>query len=336
MKKISGVFFAILLVLVAFTPLGALTQQKGNIVIKLAHTVAENPDHPYTIAANAFKEEMEQLSGGTVKVEIYPGGQLGGDTDILQALQLGSIDVAVLSTPVIANITNVLAVVDMPFIFNNDYNLLRKVEGGDIGAYLIKRLNEEVPGITALNFLYQPFRHVWSSRPVTRLADMKGLKFRCMQSPIHIAIFSALGASPTALAYNDIYSNMQTHTIDAFEMDVFGAASNKFYEVCKNMTLTGHFNNAPILIFSKKVFGSMTPNQQTWARKASLAAADASFQGTVKAEDHYLQLMKSYGVNIIKVDLTEWKEAVQKKVIDKYYVEIPEVRYVIDEMKKMK
>ena len=335
MKKFWSVFLVILLVMTAFIPLGALTQKKGSIVIKLAHTVAENPDHPYTIAANTFKDEMQEFSGGTVKVEVYPGGQLGGDTDILQALQLGSIDVAVLSTPVIANITNVLAAVDMPFIFNNDYNLLRKVEGGEIGDYLIKHLNEKVPGIMALNFLYQPFRHVWSSRPVTRLADMKGLKFRCMQSPIHVAIFSALGASPTALSYNDIYSNMQTHTIDAFEMDVFGAASNKFYEVCKNMTLTGHFNNSPILIFSKKVFDSMTPEQQTWARKATLAAADASFEGTVKAEDHYIQLMRSYGVNVIKVDLNEWKVAAQK-VIDKYYAEVPEVRYVIDEMKKLK
>ena len=305
------------------------------ITLKLAHTVAENPDHPYTVASNTFKESLEKLSGGTMKVDVYPGGQLGGDTDLFQALQMNNLDAAVLSTPVIANSTNVLIGFDMPFIFDGDYDLLHAVQGGETGQALLQELNDKVAGIKAVSFLYQPFRHVWTKNEINSLADIKGLKFRCMQTPIHIDIFSALGAKPTAIAYNDIYSSMQTGTIDAFEMDVFGAESNKFYEVCKNMAITAHFNNSPILILSKAMFDGLTEEQQGWVLQASQDAADASFETTVSKEKEFTQKMVDHGVKVKEIDLTEWKAAV-KPVIDKYAAEVPEVQMVLDAVEKAK
>jgi C4-dicarboxylate-binding protein DctP len=297
--------------------------------IKIAHTVAENPVHPYTVASVSFKEALERLSDGTITVDIYPGGQLGGDVDIFQSLQLGSIDSAILSTPVIANTTNVLVGVDMPFVFNGDYQFIYDILNGEAGKHLLSRLDEEVDGIRSLCFTHQAFRHIWTKNEISSLADLRGLKFRCMQTPVHIAIFKALGASPTAISYNDIYSSMQTGTIDAFEMDVFGAESNKFYEVCKNMLVSAHFNNAPILIFSKSVFDSFTDEQQGWIVKAADEAAKISMQRTVEEEGSYVKLMMEHGVKVKETDMTEWKAAVQP-VIEQYKKDVPEVKYLMD------
>lgn len=313
---------------------GESSNQDAVMTLKLAHTVAEDPNHPYTVASNAFKASLEELSGGTMKVDIYPGGQLGGDTDLFQALQMNNLDASVLSTPVIANTTNVLIGNDMPFIFNGDYDLLREVQGGETGQALLERLDEEVEGIKSVCFLYQPFRHIWTKEEISSLDDMKGLKFRCMQTPVHIDIFSALGSNPTAIAYNDIYSSMQTGTIDGFEMDVFGAESNKFYEVCKNMAISSHFNNSPMLILNEQMFDNLTEEQQGWVLQASQDAATASFEGTVNKEREFIEKMeKEHGVKVKQIDLTDWELAVQP-VIDKYAAEVPEVQMMVDAIKK--
>lgn len=303
--------------------------------MRLAWTVARQDDHPYTVAAETFKKVVEEQTKGSVQIDLYPGGQLGADADIFQAIQLGNIDVAVLSAPVIAGTTKVLAGTDMPYIFDNDYDLMYKAESGEPGKKLLKRLEEEVKGVKALTFVYQPFRHFFSKKEIKTLADMKGMKLRCMQSPVHIDIFKALGTTPTPTPYTEVYTSMQSGTIDGFESDVVGANASKFYEVAKYITVSGHFNNAVVLLMSQKAFIAGSSDEQKAFQAAAEEAAKASLATTKSANEKNMQIMKDKGVKINTVDMAEFVAA-EKPVIEKYSSQIPEVKEFVDAVMAMK
>lgn len=304
------------------------------ITLRYSHTVAEQEGHPWTVATNTFKETLEELSGGTIMVENYPGGQLGGDTDLLDSVQLGTLDIGMISSGTIANVTNCLAGIDMPFIFDGDYEYYHEVLSGEIGQHLLDRLAEDVEAVVPLGYAYQAWRHLWSENGIYEISDMKGLKTRCMQSPIHIDIFQALGATPTALPYNDIYSNMQTGTIDGFEMDAAGAINSNFFEVCKHMTYSAHFTNTPVILFSRKVWDTMSEEQRGWIKAAAYEACEASYIAAVSTEESYIEQLKAEGVEVIEVDLTPFQAAVAD-MIQKYCDSNGDVDYLVSEMQKI-
>lgn len=299
------------------------------ITLRFSHTVAEQEGHPWTVATNTFKETLESLSGGSIIVETYPGGQLGGDTDLLDSVQMGTLDIGMISSGTIANVSQALAGIDMPFVFNGDYALYHDTLAGEVGQHLLERLEEDVPAVKPMGFVYQAWRHLWAKDGVYKLEDMKGLKVRCMQSPVHIDIFSALGATPTALPYNDIYSNMQTGTIDGFEMDAAGAINSNFFEVCKHMTYSAHFTNTPIILFSTKVWDTLTAEQQDWIRQAALAACEASYEAAVSTEDSYIAQLEQEGVEITYVDLKPFQDATAD-LIERYCNENADVAFLVE------
>ena len=199
---------------------------------------------------------------------------------------------------------------------------------GEVGRQLLDRLQEET-GIVGVSFLYQPFRHIFTNKAITSLADFQGLKLRCMQTPVHQEIFSTLGMSPVALPYNDIYSAMQNHTIDGFESDAVGAVTSKFYEVASNMTISAHFNNTMVLLMSDKAFSAMPEADQQICMEAGEAAAKASYDCSVANNDAAIQTLKDNGMTVSEIDMTDIYAAVQP-VIDKYSESIPEVKTLVE------
>ena len=297
--------------------------------LRLAWTVAYQDDHPYTVAAESFKQYVEENTDGRVKVELYAGGQLGGDVEMMEMLQMGTLDVAVTSTPTIANFTDVLVGCDMPYIWHNDLQAMYSVlTEGDIGRRLLDRMQEEV-GIVGLSFLYQPFRHFYTNKPIETLDDMAGLKLRCMQTPVHMAIFEALGCKPVSLTYNDIYSAMQQNTIDGFESDAMGGTASKFYEVADYLTISGHFNNTMVLLMSDTSYSAMSAEDQAVCMAAAAEAAAASLKTSSEANDFHIQNMQDNGMTLCTPDMEPFYAAVQP-LIDQYCQEIPEAKLLVD------
>lgn len=344
-KALSGILLVVIMLMgMAITGCGSKNNVSNNSNtsnnadgseknLRLSWTVAQQADHPYTVAATTFADVLKKETNGNIKVDLYPGGQLGGDVDLFQSIQEGNLDVGVISAPVIASFTKVLAGTDMPYIFNNDYDLMYKAESGEPGQKLLKALEQNC-NVKALSFLYQPWRHFFTNKEIKSIDDMKGLKLRCMQTPVHIDIFKALGTSPVTLPYNESYSAMQTGTIDGFESDVIGANASKFYEVSKYITVSGHFNNAVLLLMSDKCYDSLTPDEQKAVQDAASAAARASLECTKNSEQKYMQVMQDQGVKINEVDLAPFKQAVEP-VIAKYSAEVPEVKEFVDAVKSM-
>lgn len=297
--------------------------------LRLAWTVAYQDDHPYTVAAESFKQYVEENTDGRVKVELYAGGQLGGDVEMMEMLQMGTLDVAVTSTPTIANFTDVLVGCDMPYIWHNDLQAMYSVlTEGDIGRRLLDRMQEEV-GIVGLSFLYQPFRHFYTNKPIETLDDMAGLKLRCMQTPVHMAIFEALGCKPVSLTYNDIYSAMQQNTIDGFESDAMGGTASKFYEVADYLTISGHFNNTMVLLMSDTSYSAMSAEDQAVCMAAAAEAAAAALKTSIEANDFHIQNMQDNGMTLCTPDMEPFYAAVQP-LIDQYCQEIPEAKLLVD------
>lgn len=332
MQKFLRYALPLIAVVLMFGP--AAKSGEAKKTLRLSWTVAYLKDHPYSVSADTFKKVVEEKTNGEIKVDLYPGGQLGGDRDLFESIQMGTLDVAINSTPVIAGFTKVLVGADMPFIFENDYDLMWAAKMGEPGKKILARLEDET-GVKALTFLFQPFRHFYTNKHITKLEDFQGLKIRAMETPVHLDIFRAMGASPTTLPYNDIYSAMQQGTIDGFESDVIGAVASKFYEVAKHLTISGHFNNAVVLIMSPITFDGLTPAEQKIMQEAADAAAKAAFDVTVRENDRYVQEMANQGMTITEIDMEPVYASVQP-VIQKYTAEVPEVKTFVEDVKALK
>ena len=300
----------------------------------LGWVVARDENHPYTVAAETFAKVLTEKTNGAVTFKLFPGGQLGGDKDMFEALQLGNIDAGVISAPVIAGFTKVLVGTDMPYVFKNDLDMLYAIETGEPGKKLLSKL-EAATNVKALTFTMQPFRHFFSNKEIKTIADMKGMKLRCMQTPVHIEIFKALGANPTPIPYTEVYTSMQSGVIDGFESDVIGANSSKFYEVAKYLTISGHFNNAIVLLMSQKAWNKLTPAEQVAAQEAANAAAKASLDLSKAVNAKYIQVMKDKGMKVNELDQKALADA-EKPVIAKYMAEIPEVKEFVDAISNTK
>ncbi|WP_102348715.1 TRAP transporter substrate-binding protein [Bacillus sp. Marseille-P3661] len=303
------------------------------VSLKLGYVVARQDDHPYTVAAETFAKNVEEKTNGSVVVELYPGGQLGGDREMFEGIKMGTLELGVISSPVIAGFTPVLGGVDMPWLFENNYDLLYKAQSGEPGRKILDALERDT-GVKALTFTYQPFRHFWTNKPIETIDDFTGIKLRSMESNIHLDTWKALGANPTPVPYPEVYTAMQTNTIDGFESDVIGGNASKFYEVAKHITLSGHFNNSVVLIMNDKAWNSLDSDQQKAVEESAVLAADASMEITKQVEKKYMNVMKEEGVTINEIDIEVLKEHAEETY--NKYSETPEVKEFIEDVKSLK
>jgi TRAP-type C4-dicarboxylate transport system substrate-binding protein len=178
----------------------------------------------------------------------------------------------------------------------------------------------EALGMKVIKVMDGGLRFLVTVRPVKTLADMKGIKFRTAQNQMHMDIFSALGASPTPMAYGEIYTGLQNKVIDGCENDIFGITSMKFYEVAKNVTLTGHFSWPMALVISKKTWDNIPEADREIFVKAGEAALKSNNKILMESQDKLLKQIIDAKTNIIDLSPEErakFRKAVQP-VYDKY------------------
>lgn len=230
------------------------------VVIQLAHASAENEDAFHHKNALFFKQYVEELSNGTIEIEIVGNAQLGGERDYVEGMQLGTIEMASTANMVLSNFDPRFAVFDLPYLFK-DYATAYKVLDSDVVAELIESFAAE-SGVRILAFHNGGFRQFVGNVAINSAADMKGVKVRVPESDIYIDTFAALGANPTPLAYNDTFTALQQGTVDAFEIAPSVVLSDGFYEVCSDLSMINHlYAPAPFMI-SESLYQSLTAEQQ--------------------------------------------------------------------------
>lgn len=287
------------------------------ITIKVGHVLA--PDHPYTMGLNKFAELVAAKTDNKVKVEVFHSSQLGNERDMIEGLQLGTQEMALVSTAPLSGFTSKFFVFDLPFIFET-YEGAYKVLDGKIGQDILSTLNDQ--GIMGLCYWENGFRHATNSkRDIKSPEDLKGLKIRLMENPIHMDTFKAMGADPTPMAFGELFTALQQKTVDGQENPVPIIWTSKFYEVQKHLSLTGHFYAAAPLLISKQFYEGLEPDIQQAIHESASEARDYERELLAQQNKDFIDKIKDKGVNIIEVDKSSFKEAV-KPVYDKYESEI--------------
>ena len=303
--------------LAALLPLSAaLAQDIKERSFKLA---LQNPKgHPLEQGAAKFAELVAAKSGGKIKVNVFPGGTLGGDAANVSALQGGTIEFVLLNSGILASQVKDFEVFDFPFMFASAKEADAIVDG-PFGQKLEAKLQDK--NIVGLAYFELGFRQLTNSkRAVNTVDDIAGLKLRVIPNAINVDWVKALGANPTPLAFPELYAALEQKAIDGQENPLSVIQANKFFEVQKYLTLTNHQYNPQSLIFSKKVWDSLSPAEKKIIEDAALEAARYQRQVNRDAAAGQLDALKKAGMQVSEFSAAEQAKLREKlkPVIDKH------------------
>ncbi|UQG59282.1 TRAP transporter substrate-binding protein [Marinobacter sp. M3C] len=235
---------------------------------KIAFVQAKN--HPHGLGAKKFAEVVKEKSDGKMKVMIFASGTLGGDTQVISSVQGGIVDMTLVTPGLLSGIEKGFGLYGLPFLFKNSTEVDAVLDGPTSQALLGKL---EPHGLIGLGYWDHGFRHVTNSqRPVKTLEDLNGLKLRLQQIPTAIESFAALGVNVVPLSFTELYTAMETKTVDGQENPLAAIETSKFYEVQEYLSLTGHFYDPLVAIFSKQTWDKLNDAERALVRSASLEA----------------------------------------------------------------
>lgn len=313
------------LALGAIVPLAVLAALPASAEIRehqLKFASANNKGHPQVTGMEKFAELIKEKSGGKIDVKLFPGGVLGGDVQTVSALQGGVIEMTVLNAGILASNVKQFGAVDLPFLFNSDEEA-DKVMDGAFGTSLMDLLPDT--GLIGLGYWELGFRNLTNNRhPVTKLEDISGLKIRTIQSPIPIELFNSLGANAVPLPYTELYTALETGTVDGQENPAANILNAKFYEVQKYMTVTRHQYNPQIVLISKKVWDGLNDEEKAVFQSAATEARDYQRKVSREVDAKAIEDIKATGmeVNELSPEETQKLRDAVKPLIDKFAAEI--------------
>jgi tripartite ATP-independent transporter DctP family solute receptor len=256
---------------------------------------------------NKFAEVVEKESNGKIKVEVYTDGVLGDDRRCLEGIQMGTIQGMTVSTGPISSFAPAIAVFDLPFLFK-DRETAYKILDGKIGRDQLANL--EKSGFIGLEYWENGYRHLSNNkREVTTMEELKGLKIRTQESPIHVDIWKAMGANPTPMSMGQVYTALEQKVIDGQENPLANITSYKLDEVQKYVTTTGHVYNASPFLISKVFWNTLNDKEKEIMKKAALEARDYERKLAVEDEKKAAEYMKNKGIKI-----SEMKPGEQEKL----------------------
>ena len=276
----------------------ALAQDK---VIKFANQNAAG--HPIVQGMEKFKEIVEKNSGGKIKVNIFPSGQLGSDQANLSALQGGTLEMVSMNSGILASVVKDFGVFDFPFMFASGREADAVVDGA-FGQKLHAKLEEK--GVVGLTYYELGFRNLTNGRrPINKVADIEGLKLRVIPNAINIDWVKALGANPTPLPFPELYAALEQKAVDGQENPVATINGAKLFEVQKHLALTGHQYNPQSVMISKKFWDTLSAAEKKIVQDA--AAESARFQRTqARAQEaSILENLKKNGMQVTSLPAAE-------------------------------
>lgn len=301
----KGTFKSILALAILSLSLMAAPALAAQVVLKAGHVLA--PVHPYHVGMEKFAELVDAKTSGQVKVEVFHSSQLGNERELVEALQMGTTDICLISTAPMAGFSKDFLVYDLPYLFTSPQQAYEILDG-PIGKASMEGIKKA--DLIGLAFWENGFRNITNSkRELLTPEDLKGLKIRTMENKIHMATFRALGADPTPIASGEVFTALQQKTVDGQENPLTGIFTSKYYEVQKYLTLSEHFYSPAPLLIGKESWGKLNAEQQ----KGVQAAADEAktFQRELNQREvaQAQKELAAKGMTISTVDKAVWKKA---------------------------
>ncbi|WP_078429796.1 TRAP transporter substrate-binding protein DctP [Alkalihalobacterium alkalinitrilicum] len=293
-----------------------LTDTKETITLKLGHP--SPPQHSYGLTATGFANEIEEASNGRLIIEVYDSGQLGGQRELIEGVQVGTLDLAIVSSGPVTNFVDELSVLDLPFLFEDIDHVHRTLDGG-LGEVFSEKM-EEV-GLKSLGFLDFGFKNfVTTGKPVYSAEDIRGMKIRAQESPIIVDTYNSLGADPTTMDAAEVFTSLQQGVINAGQ-DTFGVAQSfKLYEVQDYITKVPMSYGGAVLMISPITFNSLDAELQALLIEIGEKNALLQRQLNKELEEAAEKYVQENGMEVIGLEEVDIKSFINatKIVYDKY------------------
>jgi tripartite ATP-independent transporter DctP family solute receptor len=294
---------------------GAFAQQK--LVLKA--TDVHPLGYPTVEAVLGMGKQLEAATGGRISVQMYPSMQLGGEKEMIEQAQVGALAIARISVGPMGPLVPELNVFNLPFMFRDDAHM-EKVIDGPIGDELLKKLSDHpTAGLIGLCWMNAGTRNVYNSKkPVKSLDDLKGLKIRMMGNPVFVDTMNALGGNGVAMGFDQLVSAMQTGVVDGAENNAPTYATGQHFRYAKYYSLTGHLMIPEILVFSKKIWGTLAKEDQALITKVAKQTQLDERKLWYAMEEKSVKQIQDAGIEIIKIDDKTPFQAAVKPVWEKY------------------
>src|SRR6056297_826574 len=262
--------------------------------IKIGYALAT--DSHYGVAARKFEEVVLAETGDQFDFTHFPSSGLGGEREVIEGLQIGTVEATIVSSGTLANFVPDTGVFDIPFLFR-DLDHARAVLDGPIGQDILAKF--DAVGLHGLAWGEQGFRHITNNRnPIETPADVEGLKIRTMENPVHLKAFNAMGAAPTPMAWPEVISSLQQGVIDGQENPLSVIVSVKLDEVQEYLTLSGHVYSPAMLLVSKPFWDGLSDDQKAAMEKAASEAVTAMRGFVDDVETSGVETLKERGMKV--------------------------------------
>ena len=273
--------------------------------------------YPTVEAIVRMGKKLEGATDGRISIQMYPSMQLGGEKEMIEQAQVGALQIARISVGAMGPVVDELNVFNLPFVFRDEAHM-RKVIDGPIGAELLDKISTNPnTRLVALGWMDAGTRNVYANKPVTRPADLKGMKVRMMGNPIFVETMNAMGGNGVAMGFNELYSAMQTGVVDGAENNEPTVLAQNHYQVAKVMSRTGHLIIPEIFVFSKRTWDTLSKEDQAlvrrFARETQMEQRQLWDEKTAKAAEE----LKAKGMSFVPADKAAFYKATQP-VRDKY------------------
>ncbi len=302
MKKLTVMLVLILALCVSASAMAETVLQLGTTV---------NEQNSFQVAAEKFAELVAERTNGEYKIEIYPNGTLGGESEMLDSMSMGMLDMGIITSGPFVNFSEDMGVLDMPFLFASNEEAYKIIDG-EIGKELLATLEDA--GLKGLAYAERGFRNVTNSvRPVTSAADLAGLKLRVMENEVYTATFKALGVNAVPMAWSEALTAMQQGTIEGEENPINVIYSYGLWDYGqKYVTLDRHSYSTAIITMSLDKFNELDEATQQIFVEAAQEAAEYERAWVADQEADQLETIKSNGVEVVEEpDVDSFREAVQ-------------------------
>ena len=257
--------------------------------------LSSSKPHPFNDAGDRFAAAVDKLSNGQMKVQIFPSRQLGDDKALTEGVRFGTVDMTLMAASAWASLIPAIDALQLPFLINT-YKDLAELAVTPEAAGLYKNLGENgVVGLAIYEGGQRQFLTV--DRVIKTMDDFKGLKTRVAPVRLHLDVFRAIGVNPTPMAYGEVYTGLETKTIDAVEINISSIVAEKYNEIAKHVLLTHHYFFQGLLTINKARFDKLTPDQQTILRQAATETVKPQIMALDAYDASMIDSLKKQGVS---------------------------------------
>lgn len=265
-----------------------------DLTLTLGHAVFES--HPFHDAATRFAAAVDKKSDGKIKIDIFPARQMGDVKELMEGVQLGTVDMTINSSSALANLSPSIDAFQLPYVMRTYADFARMAASPEAEAIMASLSTH---GMIGLGLYDGGQRHfLTNGEPVTDISQFKGLKTRVAPTKLFLAVWEAAGVNPTPMAYGEVYSGLETGAIDAVEINLTSIESEGLFDAAKNVTLTGHYFWPGIMLINQSVFEGLTQEQQTILREAAREVVEPQVMAVAAYDEELKKSLIGKGVVI--------------------------------------